>query len=257
MGLGVGGLLLVALILGGGYYLLRRGQPAPGPGVAEAPPAPQSSPLSGAAAGGSQPDEAAPSPLATPPPVSAEPAARATPPFGAGSVPGPARPATAAAAAPTTTAAAPPQPEPAGAEFSHLDELPGEEADGRATGEALAQKYRSGGGGSSSTTRFRQRPKVPRGVTQPERPAVATLLYVNSVEEAFHRKNGRYGTLRELADAGLFALDVPFDANGFKRARYAFRVTVEADGYRADALPQAPIGRPFLVDDSGIVRLEE
>lgn len=94
-------------------------------------------------------------------------------------------------------------------------------------------------------------------MTAPERPAVATLLYVNSVQEAFHRKNGRYGSLRELADAGLLALDVPFDANGFQRARYAFRVTVEADGYRADALPQGPIGRPFLVDDSGIVRFEE
>jgi hypothetical protein len=80
---------------------------------------------------------------------------------------------------------------------------------------------------------------------------------VNSVQEAFHRKNSRYGTLRELADAGLLVLDVPFDANGFKRARYAFRVSVESDGYRADALPQGPIGRPFLVDDSGIVRLEE
>ena len=66
---------------------------------------------------------------------------------------------------------------------------------------------------------------------------MATLLYLNSVEEAFHRKNGRYGTLRELADAGLLALDVPFDASGFKRARYAFRVTVEADGYRAEAMP--------------------
>jgi hypothetical protein len=94
-------------------------------------------------------------------------------------------------------------------------------------------------------------------VTGSERPAVATLLYVNSVQEAFHRKNGRYGTLRELADAGLLALDVAFDATGFKRARYAFKVAVEADGYRADALPLGPIGRPFLVDDSGIVRLEE
>jgi hypothetical protein len=50
---------------------------------------------------------------------------------------------------------------------------------------------------------------------------------------------------------------VPFDATGFKRARYGFRVAVEADGYRAEAMPQGPIGRPFLVDDSGFVRFPD
>ena len=257
VGLAVVGLLLGALVVGGGYYMLRRAAPAPAPGpaVAEATPAPEATPVAPADAGGSRPAEAEPAPAAT----TAEPVARPAPAAGAGSAPPISRPATSGAHPPSggTAAPAPPQSEPAGAEFSHLDELPSENADGRATGEALAQKYRSGGGSSYSTSRFQQRPKVPRGVTMPERPAVATLLYVNSVEEAFHRKNGRYGTLRELADAGLLALDVPFDANGFKRARYAFRVSVEADGYRADALPQGPIGRPFLVDDSGIVRLEE
>jgi len=83
---------------------------------------------------------------------------------------------------------------------------------------------------------------------------VATLLYLHSVEEAYHRKSGRYGTLRELAGAGLLALDVPFDAEGFRRARYAFSVSAEADGYRAEAMPQGPIGRALLVDDSGFVR---
>ena len=260
VGLGVVGLLLVALVAGGAFFLMRRNAPAPvGPTVAEATPVP--SPEAPADSSATQPAEAVPSPVATntsPPPI--EPPARPAPQLGGGSAPQPKHP-VAPAPAPAKgsgTAPVPAEPEPAGGDFGHLDELPSEEPDGRATGEALAQKYRSGGGGSSSTTRFRQRPKIPRGMTMPERPAVATLVYVNSVEEAFHRKQGRYGTLRELHDAGLFALDVPFDATGFKRARYAFRVTVEADGYRAEAVPQGPIGRPFLVDDSGIVRgLEE
>jgi hypothetical protein len=87
-----------------------------------------------------------------------------------------------------------------------------------------------------------------------ERPAVATLLYLNTVQEAFHRKHGRYGSLRELADDDLLALDVSFDAQSFRRARYSFRVTAGSDGYRADALPVGAIGRAFMVDDSGFVR---
>jgi hypothetical protein len=88
----------------------------------------------------------------------------------------------------------------------------------------------------------------------PERPAVATLLYIHSAQEAFHRKSGRYGNLRELADASVFVLDVPFDAAGFRRAHYSFRVTAEADGFRVEAAPQGPVGRAFVVDDSGFVR---
>jgi hypothetical protein len=84
---------------------------------------------------------------------------------------------------------------------------------------------------------------------------VATLLYIHSAQEAYHRKNGRYGNLRALADASLFVLDVPFDAEGFRRARYGFRVAADGDGYRVEASPQGPMGRAFIVDDSGFVRL--
>jgi hypothetical protein len=132
--------------------------------------------------------------------------------------------------------------------------VPAESPDGRAAGEALAQKYKSGGSTGYSTTRFSARPRVPRGVAMGERPAVATLLYLHSVEEAYHRKSGRYGNLRELADAGLLALDVPFNADGFRRARYAFSVAAESDGYRAEAQPVSAGGRALLVDDSGFVR---
>ena len=164
----------------------------------------------------------------------------------------------------TTPAAPPPAPDPppsggatGGGDYAYLDDVPSESPDGRAAGEALAQKYRSGGGTGYPTTRFRQRPRLPPGVTMPERPAVATLLYINSAQEAYHRKSGRYGNLRELADANLFVLDVPFEADGFRRAKYGFRVTAETDGYRVEAVPQGPVGRAFLVDDSGFVRLRD
>jgi hypothetical protein len=154
-------------------------------------------------------------------------------------------------------AAGAPPPAAGAADYSFLDEPPAEALDGRAAGDALAQKYRSGGSSGYTTTRFRQRPKLPPGVTMPERPAVATLLYLSSAQEAFHRRSSRYGNLQELADAGVLVLDVPFNAEGFRRARYGFRVTAEADGFRVEATPLAPVGRAFLVDDSGFVRLRD
>jgi hypothetical protein len=170
------------------------------------------------------------------------------------------RPPAGAATSSTASAAAhPPASDsaPAGDDFSHLDDLPPDEADGRASGDALAQKYRSGGGSSYTNSRFRERPKVPRGVTFQERPAVATLFYIHSVEQAYQRSNGRYGTLQQLKEAGLLALDVPLEPQGFKRQRYQFRVAVESDGFRAEAVPLAPVGRSFIVDDTGKVRLAD
>jgi serine/threonine protein kinase len=261
VGLGVVGLVLVALVVGGGWYLLRRNAAAPaGPGVAEATPVPSASPVALAETGASQPPEAAaPTTVATTaaPPSTAS-APRPAPPVAGGSAPAPPRPAAPGPTAPMGAAAAAATPsEPAGAEFAHLDELPAEEADGRATGDALAQKYRSGGGSSYTTGRFRERPRVPRGVTLAERPAVGTLFYLHTLEQAYHRKHGRYATLADLHNEGLLALDVPFDATGFKRARYAFRLTPEPDGYRAEAIPQAAVGRAFIVDDTGKVRLPD
>jgi serine/threonine protein kinase len=259
VGLGVVGLLFVALVVGGGWFMLRRGAATPAePEVAEATPTP-AVPVTTPPDAGAVPPETAPAPVATAAAPSATlPETPSRPRITGGAAPAQARPGGQAAVSGAPAAPdVPTRAEPAGAEYSHLDQLPAEEADGRATGDALAQKYRSGGGGSYSTSRFRQRPQVPRGITLPERPAVATLLYLHSAEEAFHRQNARYGTLRELHGAGLLALDVPFDATGFKRARYGFRVAVEADGYRAEAMPQGPIGRPFLVDDSGFVRFRD
>jgi serine/threonine protein kinase len=155
----------------------------------------------------------------------------------------------------------PPEPSAAGmpsaGDYAFLDEPPSEAPDGRAAGEALAQKYRAGGSSSFSSTRFSPRPRWPRGLNRAEGPAVRALLHIHSAEEAYHRKTGRYGNLREMADAAVFGLDVPFRADGFRRARYAFHVTTEGDGYRVEATPLAPIGRAFVVDDSGFVQLRD
>jgi serine/threonine protein kinase len=252
VGLAVAGVLLVALVAIGAFFLLRK--PAGDtPPVAEVTPTPLAVPPTTTAAQTPPTAEATPVPQSATPPT----APPATPPPTRVAVNTQPPPTTSRAVAPpvtqaTTSTSAPADP-PAG-DFSHLDEVPGEEGDGRAAGDALAQKYRSDGQSSYTTGRYKARPNVPRGITLQERPAVATLLHLNSVEQAYHGRNGKWGTLKELHDAGLLVLDVPVDATGFRRARYAFTLTVESDGFKAEAVPQAPVGRPFVVDDTGKVR---
>jgi serine/threonine-protein kinase len=261
-GLGIVAFLGLVAVVGAGWYLF--GRKAPVTATSAVP--------------DTSPDAATPAPAeATPEP---------TPPAGdttAAESPAPADTAPASAPGPTTTAApvrvgsvARPQPPPhtppappvattdhapptraAGDDYAYLDELPAETPDGRAAGEALAQKYRSGGSSSYSSARFRARPLFPHGTTLAERPAVGTLLHLHQAEQAYHRKNGRYGNARELADAGFLRLDVPVTAEGFRRAHYGFRVTADAEGYRADAIPMGGAARAFMVDDSGFVRFPE
>ncbi len=171
-----------------------------------------------------------------------------------GGVPRPQPPPTAPQVPPPSASQSAPA---AGGEYAYLDELPPETPDGRAAGEALAQKYRSGGSSGYTSTRFRARPLFPPGTTLVERPAVGTLLHLHQAEEAYHRKSGRYGNPRELVDAGFLRLDVPVSAEGFRRARYGFRVTASGDSYRADAVPFGVNARAFMVDDSGFVRLPD
>jgi hypothetical protein len=256
VGIGAAGVLLLAVLAAGAYFMLRKN--APTPPVAEVPPTTlaQAPPTTLASVTPTTaPAEAVPTPAAV---ATSTPAPRAstapatTPPaphVAASTAPPASHPAAAQHAQP------PAQAEPAPGDFSHLDEVPGDEgADGRAAGDALAQKYRSDGTSSYTTGRYRARPNIPRGITLQERPAVATLVYLNSVEQAYHGSNRKWGTLRELHDAGLLVLDVPVDAAGFRRARYGFKLTVESDGFRAEAVPQAPVGRSFVVDDTGKVR---
>jgi serine/threonine protein kinase len=256
VGLGVVGLLLVALVAGGGYWLLRRNQTATAPAtdvpattLAAAPPtttAPEAPPTTTAAEATTATSVPAPPPTvpSTPEPRPTRVASNTQPPGRT-----------------TPSVTSPPNDQavshsaPAGQDFSYLDQVPSEETDGRATGEALAQKYRSGGGSSYTTGHYNARPMVPRGITLEERPAVATLLHLNSVEQAYHRQNGRYGTLHEMHSAGLLVLDTPVDASGFRRRGYSFRLAVESDGFHAEAVPQRLGGRSFVVDDAGKVRV--
>jgi serine/threonine protein kinase len=253
VGLGIAAVLGLAVIAGGGWYLFGRkaatAEPSPTPGTAQVAETP--SDAASAAPGTTAPAEAQPTPGATATATVRDTAAEPR-------VPPPTAPPVPAARA---NAAQPPEVSPpagaAGGDYAYLDQLPPETPDGRAAGDALAQKYRAGGSSGYTSTRFRARPLFPPGTTMPERPAVGTLLHLHQAEEAFHRRNGRYGNPRELADAGLLRLDVPVSAEGFRRARYGFRVTAGADSYRADALPIGATGRAFMVDDSGFVRLPD
>jgi hypothetical protein len=257
LGLGVAGILALAVVVGGGWYLLSRGAApaAPSPDSRQVAQGAQAPEASAAVSGEAGPSPAPDVTTTVAPPdrvVPSAPPADARP-HGAYRIVTPAPP-----APPSATRQEPPGSvapgSPPATDYSFLDEVPAESPDGRAAGEALAQKYKSGGSTGYSTTRFSARPRVPRGLAMGERPAVATLLYLHSVEEAYHRKSGRYGNLRELADAGLLTLDVSFNADGFRRARYAFSVAAEPDSYRAEAQPLSPAGRALLVDDSGFVR---
>jgi len=83
---------------------------------------------------------------------------------------------------------------------------------------------------------------------------VATLRHVMTAQEAFFRKEGRYGTLPDLKSAGLLFLDVPFQARQFLRKSYRFELALEGDGFRVAALPSGGGVRPFVGDDSGFIR---
>jgi hypothetical protein len=102
---------------------------------------------------------------------------------------------------------------------------------------------------------MRARARVPPDLTPPERPAVATLMHLIAAEEAYHRANGRYAPLPQLVQSRMAQLDVPLAGNGFQRRNYRFQLFVEDDGFRVVAMPGGPGGRPFVGDDSGIVRV--
>jgi len=255
IGLAVGGLLLAALVVGGAFWMMRKSAATP-PAVAEAPATtlPAAPPTTAAAqVPSTSPAEAPPSvPPATTPQQRATSEPRTTPRVASNANP-PATPVQTKAA--PTKPSGPGQAEPPAGDFSHLDEIPGDDgADGRAAGDDVARKFRNEGQSSYTNGKYRARPNVPRGVTLQERPAVATLLYLNSVEQAYHGRSGKWGSLHDLHAAGLLMLDVGLEQSGFKRAHYGFRLNVEADGFRAEAVPQAPIGRSFVVDDTGKVR---
>jgi hypothetical protein len=131
------------------------------------------------------------------------------------------------------------------------------ESDGREAGEALADKFRGQGSRNSSgfgaSGRFQRRERSPRDLSPVERPAVATLRHVMDRQEAFHRREGRYGTFADLGRSGAF-LDVPSQTLTFQRKGYRFELALETNGFRMVAEPTAPGPRSFVGDDSGFIR---
>jgi hypothetical protein len=130
--------------------------------------------------------------------------------------------------------------------------------DGTEAGRRLAESYRSdrsSGGSFGTQSRLRARDRSPRDLARPEFPAVATLRHVMNGQEAFYRKEGRYGTLPELRAAGLLRLDVPFQARQFARANYRFDLVLEGDSFRLSAVPTGGGLRPFVGDDSGYIQV--
>jgi serine/threonine-protein kinase len=252
LGLGAVGLLLLAAVAGGAWWLLRQRQPqptaSPTPVAELTTPAPAASATSPAA---TLPAESAPTPpattLATPAPAaSLAPRTPSSKPDGGRR-----------AATGTTAPAEPPAPPRAqGEDYGFLNDIPAQGPDGRELGAALANAYRSGGNSGIAGRRFAQRPRVPRDVAPIERPAVGTLLHLMFMEQAYQRQNGRYGNLRELKTAGLLRLDVPFANGVFERMRYRFELTGSGGEYKATATPLVG-GRPFVADDNGFVRVDE
>ena len=250
VGLGIAAVLGLAVIAGGGWYLFGRraatAEPSPTPGttqVVETPSGvPSAEPVTTA------PAEAEPTPGATATATVRDTAAE--------SRPGPRVATRTATPVPPAQAVAPPPPDsspPAGAsggDYAYLDELPPERRTGarrrrraiptstssrrrRRTGAPPARRSprstaraarratrRPASGHARSSPRGRRcrsaRPSAPSSTsTRPRRPSTA--------------RTARYGNPRELADAGLLRLDVPVSAEGFRRARYGFRVTAGAD----------------------------
>ena len=158
---------------------------------------------------------------------------------------------------PSRPAVPPPTAAPAPDETSYLDEEP-PPIDGTEAGRRLAESFRSSQGGPTSSlgsgARFRPRDRSPRVLAPTERPAVAVMRHVMNAQEAFHRSAGHYGTLAELSKAHTLLLDVPIQERSFMRKGYRFDLTVEEDGFRVTATPSAPGTRPFVGDDTGIIR---
>jgi hypothetical protein len=136
---------------------------------------------------------------------------------------------------------------------SILDREPPAE-DGRAAGDRAAGTYREprgGGNGSFGTNRrFQARSRFPRTNDPAERRAIFVLLNVISFEEAFQKGHGRYGNFKEVLPGGE-ALPHP---NAFQRHGYRFELQADKGEFRVVATPLQMGLRPFVADDSGIVR---
>jgi serine/threonine protein kinase len=129
--------------------------------------------------------------------------------------------------------------------------------DGAEAGRRVSDAYsgKSSAGAGYGGGRLRARPRSPRDLAPMEMPAVATLRWMMNAEEAYNRKNGRYGSLTELVHSQAMPMprDVAVSNSSFMRRGYRFELALTSDGYRATATPTAPGVRPFVGDDSGYI----
>jgi serine/threonine protein kinase len=254
---------VAVLAAGGWYFFLRKPPEANVASVLERPPVtteatlPRATEMSVPSAPPAEPSATAATPA---PPEEVKPAG---PPTTAPSAKAVARRAT-----PTEPAPVPPPVPPvndtrtsgstAEASPSFLDQEPEEpRVDGTEAARRLAEGYRSDQGsrtsGPSGGGRWRARERSPRQLRPIEVPTVATLRHVINAEEAYNKKHGRYGTFTDMAGQTLF-LDVPLQPETFQRKGYRFQLEASKDGFKVTALPLGPGPRPFIADDSGIIR---
>jgi hypothetical protein len=265
VGLLAGGFVLL-LAVGVAAFLFLRPRPSPSPGLVAGPPTTSlvtSTTLAAPAPSGVVPSAAtSPASIAnaepTVPAATTPLAGRETPaPPGGGGHRGKTEPAVAGGAAASggpkgTTGGAVAAAEPE----SILDREPPAE-DGRAAGDRAAGTYREsrgGGDGSFGTNRrFQARSRFPRTSDPAERRAIFVLLNVISFEEAFQKGHGRYGNFKEVLPGGE-SLPQP---NAFQRHGYRFELQADKGEFRVVATPLQMGLRPFVADDSGIVRLAD
>jgi hypothetical protein len=132
-----------------------------------------------------------------------------------------------------------------------LDREP--QVDGRAAGEAAAERYRSdrgssGNSGYGTNRRFARREKVPSDVTPPEKRAVAVLLNVLQYQALHHQRTGRYGDFKQILPRQVTTPNV------IEHAGYRFDLTVEPNEFKVVATPQAGGLRGFVTDETGFIR---
>jgi hypothetical protein len=127
--------------------------------------------------------------------------------------------------------------------------------DGSEAGAAVAEGFRSSGrtGGFGTSRALERRPLSPRPQGAPEPSAIFAVRHIMNAEFAFQKKNGRFGTLAELARAGLPVTNVSAEGNAFAHRGYRFEVEAAGDSFRVTAMPQGP-GRPFVGDESNYIR---
>jgi hypothetical protein len=253
VGLGVLGLVLLLAAGAAAFFFLR---PAPDTAVAVVPPPPTAPP----------PTLAQGPPATVPPAVepqqqpsvpavtAASPGATVPRPTGGRTAPPGSSAATAAnPEARPPTAAPPPQTQPARDTVADMLEREPPQVDGRDAGERAAEGYRGDRGSSGNSSfgtnrRFRPREKFPRDVTPAERRAVFVLLNVIHYQALHRQRTGKYGTFQQVLPR-----QVP-DGGAFEHAGYRFDMTVEPDGFKIVATPQAMGLRGFVADDAGFVR---